>query len=62
MTNVNFTISVGTKVPSTVRFYPVPVELVQIYPSWRGYNFILVGDQIIVVNPRTHEIVAVLDA
>jgi hypothetical protein len=63
MTNVNFTISVGTKVPSTgVRFYPVPVELVQIYPSWRGYDFILVGDQIIVVNPRTHEIVAVLDA
>jgi hypothetical protein len=63
MTNVNFTISVGSRVPSTgVRFYPVPVELVQIYPSWRGYDFILVGDQIIVVNPRTHEIVAVLDA
>ena len=63
MTNVNFTISVGTKVPRTgVRFYPVPVELVQIYPSWRGYDYFLVGDQIIVVNPRTHEIVAVLDA
>jgi Protein of unknown function (DUF1236) len=63
VTNVNFTISVGTKVPRTgVRFYPVPVELVQIYPSWRGYDYFLVGDQIIVVNPRTHEIVAVLDA
>jgi hypothetical protein len=63
MTNVNFTISVGTRVPSTgVHFYPVPVELVQIYPSWRGYDFILVGEQIVVVNPRTHEIVAVLDA
>ena len=63
MTNVNFTISVGSKVPRTgVRFYPVFNELVQIYPSWRGYQYILVGDQIIVVNPRTHEIVAVLDA
>ena len=63
VTNVNFTISVGTKVPRTgVRFYPVFNELVQIYPSWRGYQYILVGDQIIVVNPRTHEIVAVLDA
>jgi hypothetical protein len=61
-TNVNFTISVGTRVPTTVRFHPVPVELVQIYPSWRGYDYFLVGDQIIVVNPRTHEIVAVLDA
>ena len=61
-TNVTFAISIGTQVPRTVRFYPVPVELVQIYPSWRGYDFFLVGDQIIVVNPRTHEIVAVLDA
>jgi hypothetical protein len=34
---------------------------VQTYPSWRGYEFFLVGDQIIVVNPRTLEIVAVLD-
>jgi hypothetical protein len=62
MTNVNFSISVGTRVPRTVKFYPVPVELVQIYPSWRGYDYFLVGDQIIVVNPRTHDIVAVLDA
>jgi hypothetical protein len=62
MTNVNFSISVGARVPRTVHFYTVPVELVQIYPSWRGYDYFLVGDQIIVVNPRTHEIVAVLDA
>ena len=33
-----------------------------IYPEWRGYEFILVRDQIIVVDPRTLEIVAVLDA
>jgi hypothetical protein len=60
-TNVNFTISIGTRVPRTVHFYPVFVELVQIYPSWRGYDYFLVGDQIVVVNPRTLEIVAVLD-
>jgi hypothetical protein len=35
---------------------------VQINPRWRGYDYFLVGEQIIVVNPRTHEIVAVLDA
>ena len=33
----------------------------QIYPSWRGYDYLLVGDQIIVVNPRTLQIIAVLD-
>jgi hypothetical protein len=60
--NVNFSISVGSRVSDNVHFYPVPTELVQIQPHWRGYEFILVGDQIIVVNPQTHQIVAVLDA
>ena len=60
--NINFAISIGTQVPRTVNFYPVPFELVQIYPGWRGYDFFLVGDQIIVANPRTLGTLAVLDA
>jgi len=62
LSNVNFSISVGTQVPRSVRFHRVPMQLVEFYPSWRGYDYFLVGDQIIVVNPRTHQIVAVLDA
>lgn len=62
-TNVSFSMSVGAQVPRAgIRFYPVSRYLVQIYPSWRGYDYFLVGDKIIVVNPRTLEIVAVLDA
>ncbi len=61
VTNVNFAISVGTRVPREVSFHPLPVEIVNIYPNWRGYEMFLVNDQIIVVNPRTLEIVAVLD-
>src|SRR5450631_119820 len=61
VTNVNFAISVGTRVPREVSFHPLPVEIVTIYPDWRGYEMFLVNDQIIVVNPRTLEIVAVLD-
>jgi len=60
-TNVNFSISIGTHVPRNVGFHPLPVEIVTIYPDWRGYEMFLVGNQIIVVNPRTLEIVAVLD-
>lgn len=63
VSKVNFSISVGAQVPrSGVRFYPVSRQLVELYPSWRGYDYFLVGDQIIVVNPRTLEIVAVLEA
>jgi hypothetical protein len=62
VTNVNFSISVGTRVPRDVTFHPLPAEIVTIYPDWRGYQFILVRDQIVVVDPQTFEIVAVLDA
>jgi hypothetical protein len=62
VTNVNFSISVGTRVPHDVSFHPLPAEVVTIYPEWRGYEFILVRDQIVVIDPRTFEIVAVLEA
>jgi hypothetical protein len=62
LANVNFSISVGSRVPRTVSFHPLPAEVVTYYPEWRGYEFILVGDQIVVINPRTLEIVAVIEA
>jgi hypothetical protein len=62
LNNVNFSISVGTRVPRDVRFHPLPREVVTIYPEWRGYEFVLVNNQIVVIDPRTFEIVAVLDA
>ena len=60
--NINFSIAVGTRVPRDVSFHPLPVEVVTLYPEWRGYEFFLVRDQIVVVDPRTLEIVAVLEA
>ena len=60
--NVNFSIAVGTRVPREgVSFRPLPVEVVTIYPEWRGYEFIRVRDQILVIDPATYEIVAILD-
>jgi hypothetical protein len=62
VTSVNFSIAVGTRVPRDVSFHPLPAEVVTVYPEWRGYEFILVNNQILVVNPRTLEIVAILEA
>jgi hypothetical protein len=60
--NVNFAISIGTRVPRDIGFHPLPAEIVTIYPEWRGYEFFLVRNEIVVVDPRTLEIVAVLEA
>jgi Protein of unknown function (DUF1236) len=63
VTNVNFSVSVGTRVPrGNVHFYPVPTEVVTIYPEWRGYEFIMVNGRIVIVEPSTYEIVAIIDA
>lgn len=59
---LNISVRVGASVPASVHFYPLPQEVVVIYPEWRGYDYILVGDQIVVVDPRSHEIVAILEA
>jgi hypothetical protein len=60
--HLNVSVRVGTRVPESVRFYPLPAEVFVVYPEWRGYSYILVGDQILVINPRTHKIVAILEA
>jgi hypothetical protein len=61
VTNVNFDIRIGTVVPRTVRVAPVPVTLVEIEPRWRGYMYFVYSDEIIIVEPRTLKIVAVLE-
>ncbi len=61
VTNVNFNISIGTAVPSNVRYYPLPSRIVEIYPEWRGYDFILVRGKYIILRPQTREIVYIIE-
>ena len=61
VTNVNFDIRVGVVVPRTIRVAPLPDTVVDIEPSWRGYMYFVRGDEIIVVEPDTLRIVAVLE-
>ena len=58
-TNVNFSVSVGTTVPTSVRVVAVPSTLIEIYPEWRGHMYFVVNDEIIIVD-RNHRIIAVL--
>jgi hypothetical protein len=59
--HVDFSLAVGTPVPRSVRIVAVPRQIVEIEPRWRGYEYFMVGDQIVIVDPRSMEIVAVLE-
>ncbi|MGH6769157.1 MAG: DUF1236 domain-containing protein [Xanthobacteraceae bacterium] len=59
--NVNFSVNVGTVVPrGRVKVVTVPPVLVEIYPRYRGYLYFIVGERIVIIEPSSYKIVAVL--
>ena len=60
--NVNFDVRVGTKIPGSVHVVPLPEDIVRVVPEYQGYDYILVRDEILIVDPNTLEIVAVIPA
>jgi Protein of unknown function (DUF1236) len=49
-----------TVVPSYAPVRPLPERVVEIVPQYRGYDFVMVRDEIGIIEPRTRRIVTVL--
>jgi Protein of unknown function (DUF1236) len=62
VTNVNFAIAIGSQIPGDIRRAPLPRNVLDVYPAWRGYEFIMVGSDIVIIDPMTLRIVAILEA
>ena len=60
VTNVNFSINVGTRIPRSVRLVAVPASVIAIVPAYRSYRYFAVEDRICIVDPATYEIVEVI--
>ena len=60
--NVDIDIAVGARLPRDWDYVPVPVEIVEIVPEYRGYVVAYVEDEYVICDPETYEIVAVLPA
>jgi uncharacterized protein DUF1236 len=58
--NVNFSISVGTAVPRSIQLRALPADLVTFVPQYRGYSYFVVEEQIVIVEPSSTHIVAVI--
>ena len=46
---------------SKIHVVPVPETLVRIEPEWRGFEYFMIGNQMVIVDPGSMEIVGVLD-
>jgi hypothetical protein len=62
LTDVHFSTSVGEIIPGTVHLYALPGSVAEYAPQYRDYEYIQVGDEILIVDPRTMRIVAVIAA
>jgi hypothetical protein len=60
VSSVNFDVHVGVVVPHSVHIVEVPATLVTIEPRWRGYKYFVYRDEIVIIEPDTLRIVAVL--
>lgn len=59
--NINMRVSVGERLPDHVRARPLPPDIVDIVPQYRDYDYTVIDNRVEVINPRTREIVDVLD-
>ena len=62
LTGVQFSIAIGEEVPRSVHFHRLPARIVEYAPQYRDFDYVLVGDDILIVDPGTHRIVAVISA
>jgi hypothetical protein len=58
----NFSVSVGTALPHDVRVAPLPSDVIRVVPEYRGFDYVLVRDQLLIIDPDTMKIVAILPA
>ncbi len=59
---MNFNIAVGVRVPHDVHVEVLPEDIVEIVPQFEGFDYIMVGDNILIIDPDTLEIVDVIAA
>jgi hypothetical protein len=62
VSHVTFDVSVGVKIPSDVHVAVLPTEVVEVVPQFRGYDYIIVGDNILIIDPDSLEIVDIIAA
>lgn len=64
VSSVQFNVDVDTVIPraefTRIHVVPVPEYLVRIDPRWRGFEYFVFRDEVVIVNPRDLRIIAIV--
>jgi hypothetical protein len=53
-------LTVGAEIPRNLHFYPFPKEVTEIVPEYRDYFYVVAAEKIVVIDPVSYRIVAIL--
>ena len=59
-TNVNVSINIGTRLPRELQLVALPASIIVIVPEYRTYRYVVINDQICIVEPNSYEIVEII--
>lgn len=57
----DFNVRIGAIAPPNIAFAPLPPEVVSIVPQYRGYDYVMVEDDIAIIDPSDRRVVSMLD-
>jgi uncharacterized protein DUF1236 len=58
--HVNVKVRVGEPIPGDVNLMPLPNSIVDLVPEYRDYDYVVVNDEIVIVQPSTRHVVEVI--
>jgi len=58
--NLNISIGVGVAVPASVQFAPLPATILSLNPGWQAYYYFVYEEELVIVDPVTRQIIAVI--
>ena len=58
--DVNIRVDVGERLPDRVRPLPLPADIVDVVPEYRGYDYTVIHDEVAIINPESREVVDVI--
>jgi len=58
--NVN-EVRIGADMPGDVVINPLPPAILQIVPEFRGYDYFVVGDEVVIVDPASRQVVEIIE-
>ena len=60
--NVDFALSIGAAVPRNVQLRPLPPQISGVLGGFQGDQYVLVRDQLVIVDPNARRVVAIAPA